>query len=681
MSTPPFSTGPATGSYGGGAAGPLSGPDPAAHGHQRLALDNLIRRELRVGNPNDPLQIASALLDRYKGDPRAAAIAQEARGLPFLRMPVPASAAPAHPTSSAAEWQQALNDIECDLRALSSDALLKDVTPELLGWAQAIRSALREGYAAACAALDPRNRDKAFAIRRQLNDYARVSRLVGALTAGMTQNYRKLAQSLDEAAAVLLVAMGEALANVGFGGGRYLLQAPYTELQTRRDAAIYALRNLVGATQQAYGPNDWPRGLDAYRTLYQQLEAQGQGDLRSLLEENELSRTMDELIQRAADGNIDGLRALGSTAQIDLARFRRFVSVAHQLSKPESPPLAAFLEALMLFAEAFDPSGGIRLLRIARPPILLYGLYGMQRLQRADERMLLLIQKRGVLAGQLDCFNNCDCGDGQALCQIILDKVLYDVDRAIDLYALGNQDLGAPECRASAYSYVVESALMQCCEFGPKFPDTTVKLNYDIDANHSAACDIIKPSGQLPADEVVESIQLSLLDVRGLLRPVPKDPLNRYWDTLPKNYDKVCRGKWRHQELCIQRDAEMRLKNLIGTMAPGCVPDAALFGDPDGVLERLMRWALNLSKFNLYTTLEAQQHQFTIKTVDGTSISTLVADYNDAHSSDAHFDHICDLLDKRAATCDPVTIKIPPHFETSLNSVADDVPDDGSSRD
>jgi hypothetical protein len=94
-----------------------------------------------------------------------------------------------------------------------------------------------------------------------------------------------------------------------------------------------------------------------------------------------------------------------------------------------------------------------------------------------------------------------------------------------------------------------------------------------------------------------------------------------------------------------------------------------------------MRWALNLSKFNLYTTLEAQQHQFTIKTVDGTSISTLVADYNDAHSSDPHFDHICDLLDKRAATCDPVTIKIPPHFETSLNSVADDVPDDGSSRD
>src|SRR5262249_25653698 len=51
---------------------------------QRLALDNLIRRELRVGDPNDPQQIAQALLVRYKGNPRADAIAQEARGLPFL---------------------------------------------------------------------------------------------------------------------------------------------------------------------------------------------------------------------------------------------------------------------------------------------------------------------------------------------------------------------------------------------------------------------------------------------------------------------------------------------------------------------------------------------------------------------------------------------------------------------
>ncbi len=75
----------------------------------------------------------------------------------------------------------------------------------------------------------------------------------------MSLIYRKFAQSLDEVASVLFVMMGEALSNVGFGG-RYLLQAPYSELQVRRDAVIYALRNLVGATQEAYAPNERPEG-------------------------------------------------------------------------------------------------------------------------------------------------------------------------------------------------------------------------------------------------------------------------------------------------------------------------------------------------------------------------------------------------------------------------------------
>ncbi|MGZ8190286.1 MAG: hypothetical protein ACXWTS_03555 [Methylococcaceae bacterium] len=312
-------TNPFYGSSGGGI--------PANGGQQRLALDNLIRRELKVGDPNDPKQIADALLARFKDDPRAGAINQEAKGLPFLlTTPVPTTMQQA-PTSCAAEFQQAKDDVERDLNELLSNSLLKDITPEIQGWAQAVRSAIVEGTTAARFALDPRQRDKAFAIRRQLGDYARMARLVGALTPVMNMIYRKFAQSLDEVAAVLLVMMGEALSNVGFNGGRFLLQAPYSELQERRDAAIYALRNLMGATQQAYGPNDWPRGLDAYRMLFRILEEQGQGDLRALLVEHELSRAMDELIQRAAHGTADGLCALGSTALLDLERFRRLVAV------------------------------------------------------------------------------------------------------------------------------------------------------------------------------------------------------------------------------------------------------------------------------------------------------------------------------------------------------------------
>ena len=90
--------------------------------------------------------------------------------------------------------------------------------------------------------------------------------------------------------AVLLVMLGELLASVGFAAGYYLLQVPLAEVQQRRDAVIFALRNFMGGAQEAYGPDDWPRGIDAYRRLYNWLEQQGQGDLRSLLLENEIAR-------------------------------------------------------------------------------------------------------------------------------------------------------------------------------------------------------------------------------------------------------------------------------------------------------------------------------------------------------------------------------------------------------
>jgi hypothetical protein len=468
--------------------GSSAGNTPANSGYQRLALDNLLRRELKVSDPNDPQQIANALLERFRDDPRANAITQEARGLPFLQSgsvsSVPAQAA----TSSSVELQQAKDDVERDLRELTTNSLLKDVTPEIQGWAQAVRSAIAEGSTAARFALDPRQRDKTFGIRRQLGDYARMARMVGALTPTLNMTYRKFAQSLDEVASVLLVMMGEALSNVGFNGGRFLLQAPYAELQSRRDAAIYALRNLIGATQLAYGPNDWPRGLDAYRVLFNNLETQGQGDFRALLVENELARSMDELIQRAAHGTADGLRALGSTALLDLERFRRLVIVGQNTVVPPSPPLTAFLEALQLFADVFDGSGGFRLLRVARPPILFYGLYGMQNMDDSDRILLDLIILRGQLADQLDCYLRCDCSVGAVNCQVVLDKILYDLDRAIDLYAMGKVRLGQPELRALAYSYVIEYFLIlntykQEPPSFPEFPisDPKKRVPWDFD--------------------------------------------------------------------------------------------------------------------------------------------------------------------------------------------------------
>src|SRR5262249_5640442 len=146
MASPTSTHNPFYASYtGSNGTSPGTNAPPSPSAPQRLALDNLIRRELRVGDPNDPQQIAQALLVRYKGNPRADAIGQEARGLPFLHT-APMETMPMQaPTSSDAEWQQAVNDVDRDLRELTTNALLKDITPELEGWAAAVRSAMAEG--------------------------------------------------------------------------------------------------------------------------------------------------------------------------------------------------------------------------------------------------------------------------------------------------------------------------------------------------------------------------------------------------------------------------------------------------------------------------------------------------------------------------------------------------------
>jgi hypothetical protein len=152
---------------------------------------------------------------------------------------------------------------------------------------------------------------------------------------------------------------------------------------------------------------------------------------------------------------------------LDLERFRRLVAVGKGAVGPESPPLTSFLEALTLFGDAFDSAGGFRLMRIARPPILFYGLYGNGNtvLDAADQTLLNLIIQRGLLADELDCFLQCACTPDGVICQIILDKILYDVDRAIDLYALGKDTFGPPERRAAAYAYVIE--LLEIIRLGP----------------------------------------------------------------------------------------------------------------------------------------------------------------------------------------------------------------------
>jgi hypothetical protein len=431
--------------YGVGSAGaPHNGSRPGAGGNVGLAIDNMLRNQLRVSNPRDPKQIAQGLAAYYQDLPQTVGINQEAAGLPFQQTRALPMAPPRQPSSSDAEFGIANGDVEKALQDLGSNPLTNDIAPEMQGWSDSIRVAVAEGKAAAQAGLDPTNRDKVIAMRRQLGEYARMARFVGSLSPGMTQNFRRLGRGLDEVAAVLLVILGESLASVGFATGYYLLQVPLPELQQRRDTVIFALRNFAGGAQQAYGPDDWPRGIDAYRRVYDWLEQQGQGDLRSLLLENEIARTMDTLITRAQNGTADGLRALGVTAQIDIERFRRMIIVAPgaladlQGRLDRSPPLEAYLQALDLFAETFKPAGGLRLLRIARPPILLYGLYRTSQLE-VDTSLFGLVMVRGTLATIFDGLFPSNAAKGVQP-QVLLDMLLMELDRGIDLLALGSHE-------------------------------------------------------------------------------------------------------------------------------------------------------------------------------------------------------------------------------------------------
>jgi hypothetical protein len=460
---PPFApNGFAPAASGLGSA--TTAPRPSSNATVNLAVDNMIRNQLKVSDVRDPKQIADALLNYYRDLPVAAAVRQEAQGLPFLQAAPSAALPPPRPTSSDAEFRIADGDVEKALTDLSTNPLTNDIVPEMQGWADSIRSAVAQGYTAARNGLDPTQRDMVFAIRRQLGEYGRMARFVGSLSPGMTQNYRRLGQALDETSAVLLVMLGESLASVGFASGYYLLQVPLAELQQRRDAVIFALRNFMGGAQQAYGPDDWPRGIDAYRRLYRWLEEQGQGDLRSLLIENEIAQSMDSLISRAQNGTAEGLRALGVTAQLDIERFRRMAIVAPGALNRKgrvyrSPPLEAFLEALELFADTFASAGGLRLLRIARPPILFYGIYNPNLLEH-DRDLVGLIMIRGTLATIFDSLFPAS-GARSVEPQVLLDMLLLELDRGIDLLSLGAEPgIDQPtEIRAVAYWLIVKVIL------------------------------------------------------------------------------------------------------------------------------------------------------------------------------------------------------------------------------
>jgi hypothetical protein len=572
-----------------------SSATPNGSRDNRQSIDNLIRRELKVGDPRDARQVARALTDRYQSDSRTQAIAGEAEGLPFLRSPQARHSEPPPPTATNVDLAQARSDVNLDLEMLLADNLTKDIRPELEGWQSVIQRTIDEGVAAAGFGLDPHKRDAAFAMRRQLGDYARLSRMIGALTPALNRAFRNLATSLDEASSVILVQLGESIANLGFAGGRFMLQAPYSELQARRDAVLNALRQVDNVAALSGGPGTWPRGLRAYRQLSTVLEARGQGDLRSLMNEVELSRTMDELIQLAGGGAAAGLRAVGATAWAPLNRLQRFVQTTLRQVAPASHELATLHEAMLLFLEGFVPAGGFRLLRVARPTVLNYGLYGSAAITHAERRLIELVNRRGTLARELDCLTQCACDSDTVRSQIVLDKVLYDLDRAIDYYSVGDADLGLPETRAAAFSHLIDAILPATANYpAPNIGGAPPIYPWNPSSGGGA---LARPAFLAPIADLGAIAEL-LDAVRSLLRP-SANPLSDYpeanwWATTEVQYGAFLTGNlaWLggaptplrfatilHDELCMQRQTDLEWRSVIEQMTSGCVPVLDVFND------------------------------------------------------------------------------------------------------
>ncbi|MDJ1156817.1 hypothetical protein QNA08_00975 [Chelatococcus sp. SYSU_G07232] len=526
-----------------------------------VRADNLIRQRLRIGDPRNPQEVAEGLKRLFTQDARK--LAAEAEGLPVVPARFVGEAARS-PESQAtgAELKQAIDDVERDLGALTADHRLKDISAELQGWGQAIRSIISDGTAAARLALDPRARDRLFAARRQLGDYARLARMVGALTQTMNLPYRRLAQSLDEVAGLVLVLAGESLAGAGLGGGRFLLSVPASELQARRDSVLLALRTLAGTTEQAYGNDQWPWGLHGLREMLRVIEASGHLDLRALLEEQVLGRLMDELIERAAQHNVLGLRALGATADVAVQQLHRLLHVVDDRVQPEAPAVTTFLKAIQLFLDAFRSSrSGYRLLFVARAPIAFYGLAGIGGPDPATLRLIDLVVQRGRLAELLDCYLGCDCCGDDVICQILLDKILYDTDRAIDLYTLGSDPDGSgePEWRAAAFALLI-------MEFrAPQLPANQANTT-------CLAGECFPRMGELTTslDAISSLLRAGKLDAGGTI--VTADPGDVHRGLLTA-------------ELCQQRLADRRLEALIATLAPGCVPGEQVFSRIESLID------------------------------------------------------------------------------------------------
>jgi hypothetical protein len=243
-----------------------------------------------------------------------------------------------------------------------------------------------------------------------------------------------------------------------------------------------------------------------------------------------------------------------------------------------SPPLEAYLQALELFSETFRPAGGLRLLRIARPAILFYGLYNPSLLEN-DRVLLELVIIRGFLATAFDNLFP-SAGTRSVQPQVLLDMLLMELDRGIDLLAVGPQadDRHGPTAqRAAAYWLIIRvisqvlggyftgsNALAGPIASRKDLSDDLLAIAAAYTRQTKALPQLDKAFGNYALLELFpEKGQGDLQTFPPLGQPLP--PLNS------KALGPV------REELQVQRQLEKRWRNLVRTVAPAAGDQETIF--------------------------------------------------------------------------------------------------------
>jgi hypothetical protein len=423
-------------------------------------IDDFLRRELRVGDPRSAVEVVAALRRRYASD--AARIDSEAAGLPMRVDARPSewlmSAAVAE-TPGSKEERRLINDLGSDLQALIDSRDNREWAIEIRGWRDALLRELAEGTAAARFAQDPAMRDRGFLSVRRLSEYARVARLVGVLNLLMNDDYRRLAATLDDAANVVRIMMGEALYDAGLADGGVIIQVPLVDMRQRREAVIVALRRLGGLSEPTLD-GEWGDDLAAYRGLLEEIDERSAPELNVYLRDELLASILDGLIGSISRRDADSLRQVAATAPVEIARMQRLLDIiASRVQRDPatlSAALAAFSESLRLFIDAFEQDRtAARLIDLAMPLPM-----AAAQLDETDgegrQALLELVLARGAYAREVDCFLACCGSDVDDLeFQVKLDKFLSMLDRAVDLYCLGDSN-GQEEKRAAVFRLVAD---------------------------------------------------------------------------------------------------------------------------------------------------------------------------------------------------------------------------------